>query len=54
MGPPRLGIEKCVNSEEVAGRKRLDFFYLEVGSPMSTTEEKSGLGLYTLKFKGQG
>ena len=28
--------------------------YLEVDSPMSTTEEQSGLGLYTLKSKGQG
>ena len=27
--------------------------YLEVDSPMSTTEEQSGLGLYTLKSKGQ-
>ena len=28
--------------------------YLEVDSPMDTTEEQSGLGLYTLKSKGQG
>ena len=28
--------------------------YLEVDLPMSTTEEQSGLGLYTLKSKGQG
>ena len=28
--------------------------YFEVDSPMSTTEEQSGLGLYTLKSKGQG
>ena len=28
--------------------------YLEVDSPMNTTEEQSGLGLYTLKSKGQG
>ena len=28
--------------------------YLEVDSPMSTTEKQSGLGLYTLKSKGQG
>ena len=28
--------------------------YLEVDSPMSNTEEQSGLGLYTLKSKGQG
>ena len=28
--------------------------YLEVDSPMNTTEEESGLGLYTLKSKGQG
>ena len=28
--------------------------YLEVDSPMSTTEEQSGLGLYALKSKGQG
>ena len=28
--------------------------YLEVDSPMNTTEEQSGLGLYTLKYKGQG
>ena len=28
--------------------------HLEVDSPMSTTEEQSGLGLYTLKSKGQG
>ena len=28
--------------------------YLEVGSPMSTTEEQSGRGLYTLKAKAQG
>ena len=28
--------------------------YMEVDSPMSTTEEQSGLGLCTLKSKGQG
>ena len=28
--------------------------YLEFGLPASTTEEQSGLGLYTLKSKGQG
>ena len=28
--------------------------YLEVDSPRSTTKEQSGLGLYTLKSKGQG
>ena len=27
--------------------------YLEVDSAMSTAEEQSGLGLYTLKSKGQ-
>ena len=27
--------------------------YLEVDSPMNTTEEQSELGLYTLKSKGQ-
>ena len=54
MGPPHLQIEKHVNPEEVVGRMKLDFFCLVVGSPMSTTEEQSGPGLYTLKSKGQG